>query len=88
MLNLKVRRDILTKVKRTPKQTDLTPTERRKNLRGAFVCRAGIDLSQSSILLVDDVLTTGTTTHRAARALLSAGAQWVDVAVLARGVGA
>lgn len=74
------------KVRKTPKQTDLTPTERRKNLRDAFQATSSI-VSGKTILLVDDVLTTGTTAHQATKALLSAEASQVFVAVLSRGIG-
>jgi len=80
------RSDGLRKVRRTPKQTDLSPTERRKNLRDAFQASSSL-VGGQQILLVDDVLTTGTTAHQATKALLSAGARKVFVAVFSRGVG-
>ena len=73
------------KRKRTKRQTSLLPTERRTNLRGMFEARTRLDGLR--VLLVDDVLTTGTTAHEVCRALLAAGADSVDVAVIARGVG-
>lgn len=76
----------LTKVRRTPPQASLSPTARRANLRQAFVA---IPVSREHrILLVDDVLTTGTTADRASRVLLDAGADTVWVAAAARGIGA
>lgn len=77
----------LAKVKRTPQQSSLLPTERRNNLRGAFRVRQENLLRDRTVLLVDDVLTTGTTAHRATRELKSAGAKRVFVAVAARGIG-
>lgn len=77
---------LLLKVRRTPAQSDLTPTERRANLRNAFACR-GVNLRGAMVLLVDDVLTTGTTAHRAAVELRRAGAGKILVAVAARGIG-
>jgi ComF family protein len=77
----------LRKVRFTPSQTSLTPTERRANLRGAFQASRRRRLTGRRVLLVDDVLTTGTTAHRAARALLEGGAAAVVVAVIARGIG-
>lgn len=77
---------ILAKVRRTPPQTALNHTERRNNLRGAFRLIGKPDLAGARVLLIDDVLTTGTTAHRAAALLKQAGAI-VNVAVLARGVG-
>jgi len=78
---------ILTKTRRTAAQTSLTPARRRANLRDAFRITGGARLNGLTILLVDDVLTTGTTADRAARALREAGAGQVLVAVLARGLG-
>lgn len=78
---------ILRKSRRTPSQSSLSPTRRRENLRGAFRRVAGVNLSGSRVLLVDDVLTTGTTAARSARVLKEAGAETVHVAVIARGIG-
>ena len=77
--------DVLRKVKRTPKQALLTAAQRRDNLRGAFACDA--DLSGAAVLLVDDVVTTGSTAHEASRPLRKAGAE-VTVACVARSGGA
>ncbi len=68
----------------TAKQTAQTPTARRLNLRGAFRARSRPELQGKTVLLVDDVLTTGSTCTEAAKALRSAGAARVRVAVLAR----
>ncbi|MBW3541476.1 MAG: hypothetical protein KY476_14510 [Planctomycetes bacterium] len=78
---------VLRKVRRTPRQANLTVTERRANLRNAFRARRSKRLAGRRILLVDDVLTTGTTAHRTSRLLRQAGAASVSVAVLARGIG-
>jgi ComF family protein len=76
----------LRRVRRTPLQTRQTsPTARRENVQGAFAARAGLDLSGQSILLVDDVLTTGATANAAAQALRAAKAERVVVAILAHG---
>jgi ComF family protein len=77
----------LRRIRPTPQQTRQTPHDRRRNVRGAF--RAGLSavLQGRTILLVDDVLTTGSTASEAARALRKAGAARVVVAVLARAEG-
>ena len=77
----------LRKTARTAKQASLTPTDRRANLRAAFAVRRPAAVAGERVLLCDDVLTTGTTARRCARALLDAGAAAVLVAVFARGVG-
>jgi ComF family protein len=68
------------------RQAILTPTERRKNVRGAFrtSLRWRRRIIGKRILLVDDVMTTGATAHEAARAMLAAGAAAVYVATVAR----
>ena len=59
-------------------------TERMQVMRGAFLARRDHGLKGRTILLVDDILTTGATTGAAARALKQAGARRVVVAVLGR----
>lgn len=78
---------VLRKVRRTPPQATLTPSKRRDNLTGAFTLVRGVRLNAHRVLLVDDVLTTGTTAHRAAQVLRKGGAASVRVAVVARGLG-
>jgi ComF family protein len=69
------------------KQGTLLPSERRRNVRGAFGVRRNSDLEGAGILVVDDVLTTGATANELARVLRNAGASRVVVAVVARGIG-
>jgi len=78
---------ILRKVRRTAAQASLSHAERRKNLRGAFRVGRTARLSGRTVLLVDDVLTTGTTANEVSKVLRQAGAKRVIVAVLARGLG-
>lgn len=78
---------ILAKSQRTPAQSSLSPSRRRKNLRNAFRIAGGARLEGLTILITDDILTTGTTADRVARVLKEAGAEQVFVAVLARGIG-
>lgn len=87
-LMVPVERHILSKVRWTRKQLQLSASARRENLRSAFRVAGHVRLNGVRVLLADDILTTGTTAHRAARPLLEAGAQNVSVAVLARGIGA
>ncbi len=73
----------LRRVRWTQSQIPLTAEERRQNLRDAFRARRGLNLDGKTVLLVDDVLTTGTTASEAARALRSARPARIVVAVLA-----
>jgi ComF family protein len=72
----------LRRVRSTPFQTGGREA-RRGNVRGAFRAANDPRLRGQTILLVDDVLTTGSTASVAARALRDAGATRVVVAVLA-----
>jgi len=67
-------------------QTSQTSAGRRENVRGAFA--ASRPLAGRTVLLVDDVMTTGATASEAAHALRTAGTGRVVVAVLARAHGA
>lgn len=74
---------ILVKIRRTPDQSSLPAQKRRANLHMAFRARPTPLLSGRTVLLVDDILTTGTTANEASRALRRGGARNVVVAVLA-----
>jgi ComF family protein len=74
----------LVRQRETASQTGLTRHQRRANVRGAFAVVKHEAVRARSILLVDDVMTTGTTAGECARVLLRAGAKEVFVATVAR----
>jgi ComF family protein len=78
--------DSLVRARRTESQGGKSGSGRRRNVVGAFVVPQGRKrhVEGRRILLIDDVLTTGATAEACARALLTAGARAVDVAVVAR----
>lgn len=76
--------DELVRVRNTPPQVHLPRTRRIENVRGAFAVRRAKNLSGASVLLVDDVTTTGATADEATRTLLAAGAERVALVVLAK----
>lgn len=76
---------ILKRKKWTPKQAKLNRKERKSNLSEAFSVKKQVFFENSVILLVDDVLTTGSTLSAASSALLEAGIHEVNILVLARG---
>jgi ComF family protein len=85
-LRLPLSYDNLVRSRQTLPQTELSRAVRLKNLRRAFsVLRPGEVLGKR-ILLVDDVMTTGTTVNECAKALRKAGASDVYVTTLARTV--
>src|SRR5262249_6935456 len=87
-LKLPCRPGWLRRIRHTPSQLSQTPTRRHDNVRGAFRAAADGPLSGQSVLLVDDVMTTGSTASEAARALRAASKDVrVHVAVLARAHG-
>ncbi len=65
-------------------QIGLTRPQRSQNIRGAFRAVHLNRVSGRNVLLVDDVLTTGTTASECARILRKAGAKQVWVATVAR----
>ena len=77
----------LVRRRRTVHQNELLPEHRAENVRGAFRVGLGRRFKSARVLLVDDVLTTGSTANEAAKVVLSAGAAAVAIAVLARAEG-
>ncbi|MBO5714068.1 MAG: ComF family protein [Clostridia bacterium] len=75
--------DCLEKVKETQRQSKLTKSQRQKNLKGAFKVVNKSLIKNKRVLLVDDVLTTGTTVNAVCEKLLKAGAVAVDVLTVA-----
>jgi ComF family protein len=79
-----VQRRHLRRIRPTPHQRDLDAKLRPRNVRGAFAPGYGTGrLTGKSVLLVDDVMTSGTTVAECVRVLRSAGAKAVYVAVVA-----
>lgn len=77
----------LKKVRDTKPQYEMgNERERRKNVMGAFVVEDTRRVRRKSILLVDDVFTTGSTLNECARVLLKAGVIKVQALTLMRAV--
>ncbi|MGL6097046.1 MAG: ComF family protein [Fimbriiglobus sp.] len=84
-LGLPCRPGAAVRTRPTPTQRAQTPTERWENVKNAFRPGRHAGVSGMTVLLIDDVMTTGATADAAAIALLAAGAAQVRLAVLAHG---
>jgi len=80
-LGLPMATRLLRRKKDTPSQTGLSRNERKRNLAGAFEVRQKVS---GTVILVDDVYTTGSTMNELARTLKRAGADRVEVLTVAR----
>jgi ComF family protein len=85
--------DLLARTRETPSQTALTPETRLANVAGAFsmpndqrsmINDRSLDIDHSTLIIIDDVFTTGATLAEAARALEQAGATKVMGVTFAR----
>ncbi|MFA7636552.1 MAG: ComF family protein [Monoglobales bacterium] len=83
-LKIPFRSDWLKKTKSTPAQSRLTKAERLKNIKGSFALTSKANVAGLSILLVDDIFTTGATTSEVSKLLKKKGAKYVFVATLAK----
>jgi len=81
---LPLARDTLIRVRHTRPQVELSPKERRENVKGAFAVSRPERVKGKRVLLVDDLFTTGATARECARALQKAGAVQVDILTVAR----
>jgi ComF family protein len=74
----------LVRNRETETQTHFNAVKRRQNMSGAFSVSRPEWIRQRSVLLVDDVMTTGSTLHECAKALKKAGASEVWALTIAR----
>lgn len=74
--------DLVRRVRHTPPQQSLALDARRRSIRGAFAPAAG--LAGASVMVIDDVMTSGSTMDELARVLRAAGAVRVHALVVAR----
>jgi competence protein ComFC len=81
ILNIRSNNYLIKRIKNTVSQTKLNKEERLKNVESAFV--AVKDLSNQKILLIDDVITTGSTINACAHVLINNRAALVNAAALA-----
>lgn len=74
----------LHKIRQTPPQSRLNdPAHRRANVLGAYCAITPEKIRGKRVLLIDDVVTTGSTVNECARTLLTAGAKEIYLAAIA-----
>lgn len=86
LVGLPVKTDVVFRVKKTCPQKQLSHRERQKNMQGAFGIRRDWNASKT-VLIIDDIYTTGNTIHRIAKVLKKAGVQKVFFLTISIGQG-
>lgn len=76
--------EVVTRVKNTKTQTGFSLNKRQNNIRGAFKVNAPSALSGKTLIIVDDVFTTGSTTFGLAAVLQEADPEEILIATVAR----
>ncbi len=82
-LSIPVLSSVLVKIKETQPQSRLRARQRQDNVKGAYEITDRQALRGKSVLLIDDVITTGATVNACTRSLLRAGAHQVYVMAIA-----
>ena len=83
-LSIPISTNNLFRAKNTLSQTQLSRTQRQKNVKGAFKVKNPEIFYQKNILLADDVLTTGMTASECAKSLVNVETNKVFFIALAR----
>ncbi len=86
-LDIPIYKNLLVRTRATPKQSGLDRKTRESNIRGAFTIRAGKEmkaLAGQHIAIVDDVITTGSTTREVAKILKQANPDRISVLAVAK----
>lgn len=83
--NIPLASHLLKRVQNTRSQFELTKHERQENLKNAFAVTHPELVWEKSILLIDDISTTGTTINECTKPLLASGAKFIWALVLAHG---
>lgn len=86
-LSVPMQTGTLARIRETEPQIELSGEERRRNVRDAFAVACPEAILNRRVLLLDDVMTTGSTVNECAKELKNAGALSVTVATVARTAG-
>lgn len=84
LLKIPCRPELLKRIKKTATQTQLNAKQRHKNMRQAFEYSSSF--VPQHVAIIDDVMTSGATTHEAARVLKRAGVETIEVWTIARAI--
>ncbi len=84
LTSIPISKNNLVKNKKTPPQIGLSKHQRIKNLKGSFAVTSLPEICEKSILLVDDIMTTGATLDTCASELKKVGVKEVYGLTLAR----
>ncbi len=76
--------EVLTRTRRTEAQVSLGAKQRMANVAGAFAVQPNTSVAGLSVVLIDDVVTTGSTLSACAEVLIAAGAASIKAVSLAR----
>jgi ComF family protein len=82
-LHVPILKKNLRRIRHTPPQVSLSPKERKSNIRNAFKVSRPAKVRGKRLLLIDDIITTGSTLNECARVLKAAGAAGVTILTLA-----
>lgn len=85
LLGIEANKNLLIRTRNTDSQSLLNRVERLRNLKDAFSVTDANSVKDKSIIVVDDILTTGTTLNECCKVLKDAGARKITAAVVATG---
>lgn len=77
----------LARIRQTEPQIELSADQRKDNVKGAFAIARPADITGKRVLLLDDVMTTGSTVNECSKELKKAGADSILVITVARTAG-
>jgi ComF family protein len=83
-VHIPLRTNILRRIKATASQGHLTPKERQRNIKNAFYVKNPKAVQNKTILIIDDVFTTGLTVNTCAKILRRAGAKEIRILTVYR----
>ncbi len=82
-INIPYKKDILKRVVNNKSQTNLSREERMENVKGIFKVCEPEKINDKTILIIDDVLTTGATINECSKTLVENGAKEIIALTLA-----